>query len=277
MVNTHGGALSFSIIKDAFIGTVIKDGKTIQASMKPVMFNPMTLAFSLVALNMMIKFDQVNKGISKVIDKLENKDIATIESGFETMKEVIEEYKVSNDKQKFIDNHKVYIDNCIIDYRKLCKEYENNIINANAIDSVEEIINNYNRYQFALYGLLLARYIKVVFNGDFNKDYLNNINNKYKEYVKKLNDCYVTSRNRLFELSYSKRLGTKILEYLSVLTNNDMILVERLNSYYLLREKLNCLDNYFIKEFQNRIKSINSFYNEEFELILDNNYAYLKK
>ena len=269
MVNTHGGALSFSTIKDAFIGSIIKDGKTIQASLNPIHFNPMTLAFSLVSLNMLLKFDEVNLGIKRIINKLENKDNATIEWAYINMKNIIERYKVSEDKKKYIANTIETVNNYVDDLGKLYVEYKNSIKDS---VSIEAIINNYRKYQYILYVLSLARYIQTVFYGDFSEKYLKTILDEYKKNEEESKAYYNLSKSMISDRYLTKR--RICLTLVAKITNSNYIL-NRI-AYKLFEYSRQIEDMNITKQFSSQIIKINNLYNKKFEFLVDKKSIYLK-
>lgn len=313
MVNTSGGVLSWSAAKNAFIGGMrTASGELAQASLTPVVFNPMTLGTTLVMMSAMMKLNEINENTIKIINKLERKDKATILSAFNKLNEMVEGYKYAGDKESYMKNNLQTVNNYISELEKLHIEYKDELLEMSNKTSTEwsakkyvnEVVYKYNVYQMTLYVISMANYIQAIFNKDYNEAYLNLI----KERLERLNaeqkeiytGCY-DGIEKKYGIAISKKLTDAGVFILNGITNAPFIHFGFLGGIIELVTKLGAgkgheklkehkeideiktksaikqIDYSAVIEFRDKIDNINLMYNKPFNMILDKEYVYLKR
>lgn len=311
-VDTSGGKLFWSAAKNAFIGGMeTSSGELGQAALTSVTFNPITLGITLVMLSAMKKLNDINKNVLKIINKLDRKDKATIQSAFNKLNEIVEGYKFSNDKEKYIDNNLQIVNNYIIDLDKLYEEYKDELneesndtsINWSSKKYIQNIIYKYNVFQMTVFVLAMATYIQTIFNKDYSPEYLEMIKVRLDK-LDQMQKCVYSDCLKGIEKKYGKAVSKKISDAGEFLLNgishmpkfafrliggfggdliktglekaNNKFKKHRIKKEEQAKNVIKQIDYSAVLEFKQKIETIDSLYNQPFNMIVDNEYVYLK-
>lgn len=200
-VNTYGGKLCFSAMKNANIGaTFLKNGDLAQAALTQVVFNPLTLCSSISNITLQIKLDEINKKLDKVVKCFEDSDKAKLKVGFKKLVGIMQKFEDRKENKRLIDS----------DINRVYKYLDDaDEIKTKYFDKIYEIIGNpskwsnkkayneikkyYNIVSRAMYLKGLATYVVTVLEGKFDKKYLDSVKsdltNDFDEIVDLYNEC----------------------------------------------------------------------------------------
>lgn len=314
MVDTAGGTLFECASKGAGVyigGMKTASGEIAQAALKPVVFNPMTLGMTMAMMGAMIKLNEINENTLKIIDKLERKDKAVIQSAFKKLIETVEGYKASSDKEKYIENNLQTVNSYIAELDKLREEYKDELMEMSKKTSMEltadkyikEVVYKYNLYQMIIYVLAMAMYIQTLYNKDYSESYLEMVNERYdklneeqkilfanckegieKKYgsaaVKKLSDA---GEFILSGMSNMPVVGAFITGGVSGIMSKfgadkglEILKKQKSSSDKKTKEAIDQVNISAVLEFKSKIDNLNSLYNKPFEMVVDKEYAYIR-
>lgn len=314
MVNTAGGTLFECASKGAGVyigGMTTASGEIGQAALTPVVFNPMTLGMTMAMMGAMIKLNEISENTLKIINKLERKDKAVIQSAFKKLTETVEGYKASSDKEKYIENNLQTVNSYIAELDKLREEYKDELMEMSKKTSMEltadkyikEVVYKYNLYQMIIYVLAMAMYIQTLYNKDYSELYLEMVNERYdklneeqkilfanckegieKKYgsaaVKKLSDA---GEFILSGMSNMPVVGAFITGGISGIMSKfgadkglEILKKQKSSSDKKTKEAIDQVNISAVLEFKSKIDNLNSLYNKPFEMIVDKEYAYIR-
>lgn len=314
MVNTAGGTLFECASKGAGVyigGMTTASGEIGQAALTPVVFNPMTLGMTMAMMGAMIKLNEISENTLKIINKLERKDKAVIQSAFKKLTETVEGYKASSDKEKYIENNLQTVNSYIAELDKLREEYKDELMEMSKKTSMEltadkyikEVVYKYNLYQMIIHVLAMAMYIQTLYNKDYSESYLEMVNERYdklneeqeilfanckegieKKYgsaaVKKLSDA---GEFILSGMSNMPVVGAFITGGISGVMSKfgadkglEILKKQKSSSDKKSKEAIDQVNISVVLEFKSKIDNINSLYNKPFEMIVDKEYAYIR-
>ncbi len=314
MVDTAGGTLFECASKGAGVyigGMKTASGEIAQAALKPVVFNPMTFGMTMAMMGAMIKLNEISENTLKIINKLERKDKAVIQSAFKKLTETVEGYKASSDKEKYIANNLQTINSYIAELDKLREEYNDELMEMSKKTSMEltadkyikEVVYKYNLYQMIIYVLAMAMYIQTLYNKDYSESYLEMVNERYDKLneeqkillanckegiekkhgsaaVKKLSDA---GEFILSGMSNMSVVGTSItsgifgvMSKLGADKGLEMLKKQKSSSDKKTKEAIDRVNISAVLEFKSKIDNLNSLYNKPFEMVVDKEYAYIR-
>ena len=298
-VNTYGGKLCFSTMKNAYIGaTFLENGDLVQAGLHQVVFNPIDLCSSISNIALQIKLDEISKKIDKVLKCFEENDKASLKGGFKKLIDMMQKYEDRKDDDKLISNDiaRVYKYSDIADDIKI--KY---------IDKISDIIDNPSKWSnkkgfdeikkyfnivlqsMSLQGL--AIYMITVLEKKFDDNYLQkvkeNLQNEFNEVLDTYDKCLNFISNHIDKDWYEK-LG----DFLDASAEQPLIsLIDPLGRIANVASKIHKdIKNsdrekylaYFDEkgrplklEYIDRIENLNKFYNQPVNLLVDSEYLYL--
>ena len=298
-VNTYGGKLCFSTMKNAYIGaTFLENGNLVQAGLHQVVFNPIDLCSSISNIALQVKLDEISKKLDKVLKCFEDNDKARLSGGFKTFNDIMEKYAYRKDDDKLIsyDIERVYKyrdDAGDIKLKYIGKineivENPSKWSNKNGFDEVKKFLNIVWQ-SMSLQGL--AIYMITILEKKFDDKYLQiikgNLQKEYEEVLDTYDKCLNFINNHIDEDLYEK-LG----DFLDFLAEQRLIyLISPLESIVDVASKIHKdIKNsdrekylaYFDEkgrplklEYIDRIENLNKFYNQPVNLLVDKEYLYL--
>ena len=299
-VNTYGGKLCYSSMKNSYIGaTFLKNGDMAQAALNQVVFNPIELCSSISNIALQVKLDEISKKIDKVLKCFEENDKASLKGGFKKLIDIMQKYEDRKDDDKLISNDitRVYKYNDLADDIKI--KY---------IDKINDIIDNPSKWSnkkgfdeikkyfnivlqsMSLQGL--AVYMVTILEKKFDDKYLQkvktNLQNEFDEVLDIYNKCLSFISNHIDKDWYEK-LGDFLDSSAERTIIFDGSLINKGAAYLFKKIHRNIKNNdkekylaYFDDkgrplqlEYIERIDNLNKFYNQPINMLVDSEYLYL--
>ena len=286
-------------MKDANIGaTLLENGDMVQAGLNQVVFNPLTLCSSISNIALQVKLNEINKKIDKVLKSFEDDDKAELKTGVKNLIAIIGKYKYRKNNDKLINNDINKVNNYSDRADKIKNKY---------IDKINEIIDNPSKwsnkagfkeikkyYNFVVQAMALkgfATYMITILEGEFDKDYLNEIKNgledEFDEVVKLYDRSLGFIKDRI-DNDWSSKSKDFVKNVSKLFTHTTVpriflpaAVIETIVSCSRDKEKDKYL-SYFDEsgrpvrlEYIDKIDSLNKLYNELVNLLVDREYLYI--
>ena len=222
MVNTAGGTLFKSAVKGGFIGGVRNAaGGISQATLSPVIFNPITLGVALTLVSVFIKLDKIESSCNKIYDYITISDKAELSNNYKILFKIYNEYRENFNNEKAVSEfiHSISSINSnsgkmIEVYKTLIeKELGKNKFNLNdksVINNSKELISNYYYLKLAAFNYAFSTMLTIFIEEKFNHDTLERCYKDINEKTGLVEDLFYKTKNYLLN-QYDKSLTNKHL------------------------------------------------------------------
>lgn len=304
MVNTAGGTLFKCAEKGAYIGGMTTaSGKIGQAALTPIALSPVTLCSTLTMASTMIKLDEISRDVKEILTYIDISDRATIKGGMDRLIEIMDEYKENANNKELL---KVAMEEVRIrhlnDMLQMREKYKNRIDelirdNKSNIEHYNKIRKAYYYYIWATYLLCICKFMLIGYEEKYDNAHLM----REKEKISKYNDeikstykeCYEYIENH-YDKSLIERvkqvgefLATTYSEVPTFISNPVLSTIASLSKEPIHDNRINAKEKEInrieevnkpdLERLMNRIDSINKFYNEPFNMMVDKDNIYIEK
>ena len=203
------------------LGTIINEnGLAGQARWKPVetksaimSINPTAIAIAVAVFNINQKLEQIEDTTREILQFLQQDKESELEASVNNLADIFDHYRFNSDNDLWkvsqltvVTTIKGKAEQSIIFYRKEIEKAvrETSRLHANyQVDKVgRKIQHHFKYYQLGVYLYAYASFLEVMLNGNFQKEYLDYISEKLREYSQQYRFDYTEIYDRLE--SYAK-------------------------------------------------------------------------
>ena len=305
MVDTAGGTLFSSAVKGGFIGGMkTATGGIGQATLSPVIFNPITLGVALTMVSMFTKLDAIESSCNRIYDYITIGDKAELSNNYENLFKIYNEYNENYNNEKAITEfiHTISDINrnagkMIKVYKPLIKEeFEKKKFNINkesVINNAKELINYCYYLKLATFNYSFSTLLSIFVEEKFNHDTLERCYKDIDEKKDNVNDLFSDAKSYLLD-EFNKidfiypMLCYECISNIPVVKNIKRIkeyeyddFVEK--SAYKFIDNKEYINNIFTKctelnveNYNNNIKFIDQIFNSHTQILCDKNNFYIK-
>ena len=273
--------------------------------------DPTTLMMAIALANIEHKLGEIQETQKSIYEYLEQQNEAKQKGSLVFLSDILQNYKINwnNDGYKGPKSNEVQsimreAEQLIEFYKKQIssKVKKQNFIHSNQDISkkIKELEHDFKEYQLAINLYSFSAFDEVLLAGNYNKEYLDNISNKIDTYSFEYRQLF-TKCSRMIE-KYSNtsienvamkgfgkatKITGKVVEKIPVISKSqlDENLIKAGNNIVQSSKKgtqtklikFSQISNAGTTLFNDKIKMINVLYNEPKQILLDNDYVYVKK
>ncbi len=215
-VNTMGKQMFNASGSTEFVGSLKSSTGGVgggQARMTTLACDPTMLFMAAALMNIEKKLDTIQETQEEILQFLEEKERATLQGNLNVLEDIINNFKYNWENEKYKTNKHILVqeikkeaDASIV----LCREQiakglkkRSSIHSDLEVKSIlKKMQTQFKDYQLALYLYAYSTFLEVMLLGNFNEDYLNNVEHCIAEYSYQYRILYTECYN-LME-SYSK-------------------------------------------------------------------------
>jgi hypothetical protein len=278
------------------------------AASAPIAFDPAMIMISCVIFTITQKLDSCIQVGKNILQYLELKDKSEITGSIKFMTDVFNNYKLNWNNQRFIDSNLAES----VSIRRRSEEsielqkmlIENNLSDEGMVHGEKYIVEKYNSivthlksYQLSLYMMSFSMFLEIIFNENYDPEYLRKAIDKINRYSIEYRTIYTDCYNFLKKIKVSS-IGSKLKGGIAKLSgiagsavevtpmisksNLDENLkgvserIERLkdlNTEYFMKEFTMLKDDY-TKPISDSIREIAKLFNGDIKLLLDDTTLY---
>lgn len=291
MVDTAGGTLFSSAVKGGFIGGMkTATGGIGQATLSPVIFNPITLGVALTMVSMFTKLDAIESSCNKIYDYITIGDKAELSSNYKRL------FKIYNEFNENYDNKKAVIEfiHSISDinsnagkmievYKPLIKEeFEKKKFNIN---NANELINYCYYLKLATFNYAFSTLLSIFVEEKFNHDTLERCYKDIDEKKDNVNDLFSDVKSFLLDKFTYRDMIFAMLRNLCISNIPVVKNIKQLKEYddneqeklaYKYKDIEEYINNIFTKctelnveNYNNNIKFIDQIFNSHTQILCD--------
>ena len=183
-----------------------------QAIMKPIAFNPATLAAACTVMAIEHKINQITDGQKEINDFLVYKEQAKIKANINTLLEVLNDYKYNSDNEKYKNNKHILV-------QSIKNESEQSIIlletlvesktskkvgahfDAKAKAYIKESVDRLNDLQLGVYQYAFSSFLEIMLLENFDEKYINSVIKSINDHKGKYEALSLKVKERTKELS----------------------------------------------------------------------------
>jgi len=273
--------------------------------------DPATLMMAIALANIEHKLGEIQETQKSIYEYLEHQNEAKQKGSLVFLSDILQNYKINwnNDGYKAPKSNEVQsimreAEQSIEFYKKQIssKVKKQNFIHSNQDISkkIQELEHDFKEYQIAINLYAFSAFDEVLLAGNYNKEYLSNISNKidnysfeYRQLFTKCSRMIEKYANTSIESLAMKGIGKatkftgKVVEKIPIISRSqlDENLIEAGNNIVKSSKKgtktklikFSQISNSGVKIFNDKIKMINVLYNEPKQILMDNDYVYVKK
>lgn len=190
------------------------------AASAPIAFDPAMIMISCVIFTITQKLDSCIQVGKNILEYLELKDKSEITGSINFMTDVFNNYKLNWSNQRFIDSNlaeSVSIRRRSEESIELQKMFiENNLSDEGMVHGEKYIVEKYNSivthlksYQLSLYMMSFSMFLEIIFNENYDPEYLRKAIDKINKYSIEYRTIYTDCYNFLKKIKVSS-IGSKL-------------------------------------------------------------------
>lgn len=313
---THMASTKTGLIGSAFDASNHLVGQTrfveavnlTQVATMPI--DPATLCMAAALASIEQKLDSIQDVTENILEFIEIQQESKLHAGLNELERIVRDYKHNWNNDLYCSGHYSEILQLQRSAEESSKIYQKKIVsllskkNILHLDKeieqkVGKLKNDLSNYQFALYVYSFSSFVRVMLEGNFQKEYLTNIVNDIEKMSINYRKIYSEAFTQLQEYSSSSveravlkgvaKVSKKSGELVSKIplisnTNIDESLIEVGNKIkkfddnraYKSLEKLVELSSSGVQMFADNIKEIKQIYNEPISLMIDKDNIYYR-
>lgn len=195
-VNTMGKQMhNFNGSKE-FLGSLKGIDGTVgggQARLTQLPCDPTMLFMAAALINIEKKLDTIQETGEEILEFLEEKERATLQGNLNVLNDIITNFKYNWNNEQYKNNKHILVqqikkesETSIILYRdQISKKLQKRSfihVNQEVKDTLKKLKTHFKDYQFALYLYAYSTFLEVVLLGNFNKEYLESVEERISEY-----------------------------------------------------------------------------------------------
>lgn len=307
--------------ENAFLGTAIRDGEGIvkQARFKPVSstgvsnvppVNPVMICMAVILMTVTKKLDEVKETGEQVLAFLEEKERAKLEGNLETLTEIFNNYKYNIDNQLYKTNKHIQVQAVKSEAEQSIKLYRSQVEKElkkqsffhgdhSVQEKISQIESKYRNYQLALYAYSFAYFLEVMLFENFERGYLQNVQNILERHCEDYQALHQKSRLMIEEYSKTsmQTYAVKALSGISKGTGKVFAKIPLINKTQVdenliakgeelqisgeertvrVMDKVFAGNTNFVTPFMENIRTVDSLYNDSLEVLVDKDTLYIK-
>ena len=294
-----------------FLGTVVQDkvGIVGQARLNPLVCNPTMLFMAVALMNIDKKLDRIQETQIEILEFLKQKEESKLKGNLNVLSDILNNYKYNWNNEKYKTNKHILVQEIMRDAEQsiiFYREQTNSKINKQSfLHSDQDVKNQLKRvqsefkdYQLALYLFSFSSFLEVMLLENFESGYLDSIARKIEDYSSQYQEfhtkCYEQIENYSKSSIHSNLLGG--LAGINKLAGNALSRVS-IASKFQIDETLIKTGNRIggfnsrmteqnmgrfayneiscISPFIENINAVNRLYNQQMELVFDQESLYL--
>lgn len=190
------------------------------AASAPIAFDPAMIMISCVIFTITQKLDSCIQVGKNILEYLELKDKSEITGSINFMTDVFNNYKLNWSNQRFIDSNLAES----VSIRRRSEEsielqkmlIENNLSDEGMVHGEKYIVEKYNSivthlksYQLSLYMMSFSMFLEIIFNENYDPEYLRKAIDKINKYSIEYRTIYTDCYNFLKKIKVSS-IGSKL-------------------------------------------------------------------
>ena len=300
MVDTAGGTLFSSAVKGGFIGGMkAATGGIGQATLSPVIFNPITLGVALTMVSMFTKLDEIKSTCDKIYTYITIGDKAELSNNYEKLFTIYNEYNENYKNEKavigFIHDISDINSNAgkmIKVYKPLIKkEFEKkkfNIDEKSIINNAKELINHCYYLKLATFNYAFSMMLSIFVEEKFNHNTLERCYNDIYNKNVDVRDLFNDAKSYLLK-EFDKSLIN--IDLIFTVFGRDIPVVKKIFFFFLIKKKANkiidgkdYINSIFtenselnVENYYNNIKFIDQIFNSHTQILCDKDNIYVRK
>lgn len=268
-----------------------------------------TLFMAVAIMGLQHEIKELQKMHTELIEIVERDKHSQLTTDMELLNEYANDYKYywENDSTVTVNlnqvkNIKRNARKDLISYGKEVNEIldgkMDTLFNYGAAKKVNKLSDRFAHFRLALYVYAFAEYMEVMLSQNFNEEYLKKtrdvLKNFYDEYRVTYTKCYneidhtaktalgtqvvdgIATASRFIgeQIGKVKRINETKLDDL-IIANSDVIKEKEAERLQEIQKKFITYKDSGLDAFVDKINRINTLYNEQFELLMDNEYLYI--
>lgn len=311
-VNTHGKTMFQKNSTRSFIGSLMNRDGTVgggQADLIQLACDPTMLFMAAALANIDKKLDTIQQMQQEMMDYLVLKEKSELKGSLNVLYDILKNYQYNWDNEMYKNSNHSQVLNIKKDAEDKIVFFRERIIfkvnkksflhgNQSVKKQLEEVQEQFEFYQSALYILAFSSFLDVMLVGNFGKEYLDSICEKLEEYSYQYRELYTTCYDEI-EKYFSSSVESTLLKGMSKATSAIGKVVEkmpvisktqidenlisagdRMNDYGIdkIRDKMNALierQSNFVRPFIDSINAVNELHNRPVQLLIDKDNLYI--
>lgn len=313
-VNTRGKQMFNATGSTEFIGSLKSPIGGVgggQARMTALACDPTMLFMAATLMNIEKKLDIIQETQEDILQFLEEKERATLQGNLNVLGDIISNFKYNWDNEKYKTNKHILVqeirkeaESSIILYREqIGKDLEKRSSihgNLKVKNILKRLQTRFKDYQLSLYLYAYSTFLEVMLLGNFNEDYLNNVEHCITEYSYQFRALYTECYNMMEDYSKSSVQSEMVngLSTASKFVGNAISKVPIINKFqldenlikagskldaYQEEQAVNTLNNLIQNRmnvtipFVENIRTINNLYNKPVKCLMDKDNIYIQQ
>lgn len=266
---------------------------------------------AIILLNINQKISSVEKNTKQILNYLETKDLSELMSDFCSLQDLQKNYKFNFKNEKLITSGLTQIQNVKHHSTTMltfyAKQIEENIpntssfhINQNAVSVSNTLCELLHNEEIALYNYTYSAFLQVLFLGNFNKDFIDEVKkdikekeNFYNKLYKKVNTALMKygkaslDKQMLSGIADAHKIAGNAIKSIPFIGDTPLknILKDNGNNLQLIGDKdfkkikkqISSYKDPHIKPFINGLVDISKIYSQPLSLIIGNDQVYYKQ
>ena len=296
--------------KKGFLGAVFnKNGLSRQAEIIPVALDPTMMLAEIAISSITFKLIEIEENEKEIINLIKSDKKNKLNSILDELKSIMVMYETNLGNDRFINSRLSNVGNIKVTIGELINFYEDEVkkkaINTNLIinskdvrKKLQDIIDDFNAYNLALYAYSYACYLEIVLSENYNKDnikkYVESIEEKAGQYmqvldnycnkIKMLSDKSIEDKSKLVISNLGELLGVAMnkMPFIKDTEIGEQIIKASDDLYSNYTSKVNTLSLEFktkneplSKIFVNSINRIDKLINDNLIVYADKDNIYL--
>lgn len=207
-VDTMGKQMFNMNGSNTFIGSLKSSAGTVgggQARITALACDPTMLFMAAALVNIERELEQIQQTQKEILEFLEEKERALLQGNFNTLQDIITNFKYNWDNEKFKTNKHILVQQIKKESEASMILYRDQIakrLNKRSIFhsdqevqfTLSKLESQFKDYQLALYLYSYSVFLEILLLGNFNEEYLNSVERQIIEYSfqyrKLYTDCY---------------------------------------------------------------------------------------
>ena len=313
-VNTMGKQMFNTTGSTEFIGSLKSSIGGVgggQARMTALACDPTMLFMAATLMNIEKKLNIIQETQEDILQFLEEKERATLQGNLNVLGDIISNFKYNWDNEKYKTNKHILVqeirkeaESSIILYREqIGKDLEKRSSihgNLEVKNILKRLQTRFKDYQISLYLYAYSTFLEVMLLGNFNEDYLNNVEHCITEYSYQFRALYTECYNMMEDYSKSSVQSEMVngLSTASKFVGNAISKVPIINKFqldenlikagskldaYQEEQAVNTLNNLIQNRmnvtipFVENIRTINNLYNKPVKCLMDKDNIYIQQ
>lgn len=227
-VNTNGLEMFKSKNVDAYVASLKNKNGSVgggQALLTSLPCNPAMLCMAASLASIEKKLDKIQKQQTEILDFLQEKEEAEVQGNFQTLADVMENYKYNCDNQTYKINKHILVQDIRKDAEQKVVLYQGLVQKALGQKSLfhsdqelkglaQKIKKNLQNYQLSLYLCAYSTFLEVLLLENFNEEYLSHVSEQLRKEDFQYRDLYTFCYDKVAGISEST-LQTRLTNALS--------------------------------------------------------------